>query len=70
MTMVTVPLAQARRHAAGPIMRAAHAPEPGAAVSLSRNGIDYIGRFRALAAAIALLPASTLLRRRTRPPRL
>jgi bifunctional non-homologous end joining protein LigD len=28
---------------------------------LSRNGIDYTGRFRALAAAIALLPASTLL---------
>ena len=28
---------------------------------LSRNGIDYTRRFRALAAAIALLPASTLL---------
>jgi bifunctional non-homologous end joining protein LigD len=28
---------------------------------LSRHGIDYTGRFRALAAAIALLPASTLL---------
>ncbi len=28
---------------------------------LSRNGIDYTGRFRALAAAIALLPASPLL---------
>src|SRR5437899_847652 len=28
---------------------------------LSRNGIDYTSRFRALAAAIALLPASTLL---------
>jgi len=38
VTMVTVPLAQARRHAAGPIMRAAHAPEPGAAVSSA--GLD------------------------------
>ncbi len=28
---------------------------------LSRNGIDYTDRFRALAAAVALLPASTLL---------
>jgi len=28
---------------------------------LSRNGIDYTRRFRSLAAAIALLPASTLL---------
>ena len=28
---------------------------------LSRHGIDYTGRFRALAAAVALLPASTLL---------
>ena len=28
---------------------------------LSRNGIDYTGRFRALAAAIASLPAATLL---------
>jgi len=28
---------------------------------LSRHGIDYTGRFRALAAAIAVLPASTLL---------
>jgi ATP-dependent DNA ligase len=50
---------------------------------LSRNGIDYTRRFRALAAAIALLPASTLLldgevtafdehllsRRAFRPPR-
>ena len=26
---------------------------------VSRNGIDYTGRFRALAAAIASLPAST-----------
>jgi len=34
----------------------------GAAVRLlSRNGIDYTGRFRALAAAIASLPASTLV---------
>src|SRR5438445_13850144 len=28
---------------------------------LSRNGIDFTGRFRELAAAIALLPTSTLI---------